>query len=107
MAMSCGAQDIIHLRSLLQDLGEKVAAPTPLFADNEGAIAVAHNPQHHNRVKHIDIRHHFVRECALIGDICVIHVPTQLELADLMTKPLDQPTFDHLRNMLGLHPVVV
>ena len=78
MAMSCGAQEIIHLRSLLQDLGEKVAVPTPLFADNEGAIAVAHNPQHHNRVKHIDIRHHFVRERALVDDISVIHVPADL-----------------------------
>ncbi|GJU51904.1 retrovirus-related pol polyprotein from transposon TNT 1-94 [Tanacetum coccineum] len=46
--------------------------------------------------KHIDIRYHFIRDPILKGDIELHFIPTQYQLADIFTKPLDEPTFKRL-----------
>jgi hypothetical protein len=61
----------------------------PLPCDNESAIKIAYNPCEHSRTKHIDIRHHFLRDHAIKGDIVISHVGTNDQLADIFTKPLD------------------
>jgi hypothetical protein len=48
----------------------------PLLGDNESAIKIAYNPCEHSRIKHIDIRHHFLRDHAIKGDIIISHVRT-------------------------------
>jgi hypothetical protein len=48
----------------------------PLLCDNESAIKIAYNPCEHCRTKHIDIRHHFLRDRAIKGDIVISHVRT-------------------------------
>ena len=66
IALSSATQEIMWLRRLLTDLHSKPYGPTELKEDNQGAIAIAKNPVTHNRTKHIDIRHHFVREMCMI-----------------------------------------
>ncbi|GJT62985.1 hypothetical protein Tco_1006518 [Tanacetum coccineum] len=53
--------------------------------------------------KHIDIRYHFIRDHILKGDIELHFIPTQYQLADIFTKPLDEPTFKRLIVELDLH----
>jgi hypothetical protein len=74
----------------------------PLFCDNESAIKLANNPVSHSRTKHIDIRHHFLRDHVTIGDIVLSHVSTDKQLADIFTKPLDESRFCSLRNELNI-----
>ncbi|GJV19837.1 retrovirus-related pol polyprotein from transposon TNT 1-94 [Tanacetum coccineum] len=81
--------DIIH---------EKV----PIFCDNTSAIAILNNPVLHSRTKHIYIRYHFIRDHILKGDIELHFIPTQYQLADIFTKPLDEPTFKRLIVELGM-----
>jgi hypothetical protein len=50
----------------------------------------------HSRTKHIEVRHHFLRDNVEKGNIDLIHVPTKKQLADTLTKPLDQDTFARL-----------
>ncbi|GJU64525.1 hypothetical protein Tco_1246360 [Tanacetum coccineum] len=50
----------------------------------------------HSRTKHIDIRYHFIRDHILKGDIELHFIPNQYQLADIFTKPLDDPTFKRL-----------
>jgi hypothetical protein len=50
---------------------------------------IAYNPFEHSRTKHIDIRHHFLRDHVIKGDIVISHVGTNDQLADIFTKPLD------------------
>nr|GEW08046.1 retrovirus-related Pol polyprotein from transposon TNT 1-94 [Tanacetum cinerariifolium] len=50
----------------------------------------------HSRTKHIDIRYHFIRDHILKGYIELHFIPTQYQLADIFTKPLDEPTFKRL-----------
>ncbi|GKB77340.1 hypothetical protein Tco_0944235 [Tanacetum coccineum] len=74
----------------------------PIFYDNNSAIAISFNPVLHSRTKHIDIRYHFIRDHILKGDIELHFVPTELQLADIFTKPLAEPSFTRLVAELGM-----
>jgi hypothetical protein len=56
----------------------------------------------HSRTKHIEVRYHFLRDNVEKGHIDLIHVPTEKQLANILTKPLDQATFARLRGELGV-----
>ena len=64
-----------------------------LLCDNESAVKIAKNPVQHSRTKHIDIRHHFLRDHEAKGDISLQGVRSEEQLADIFTKPLDESTF--------------
>jgi hypothetical protein len=63
---------------------------------------LADNPIEHNRTKHIDICHHFLRDHQQRGDINVCHVSTDHQLADIFTKPLDEKRFCKLCSALNI-----
>ena len=65
----------------------------PIFCDNTSAINITKNPVQHPCTKHIDIRHHFIRDNALKGDICIEHVDTLNQLANIFTKPFVDAQF--------------
>ena len=66
------------------------------MCDNQGTIAVTQNPTNHQRTKHIDIRYHFIRDLVQSGEIIVDYIPSQSNLADVLTKPLDRAQFSNL-----------
>ncbi|GKB82468.1 hypothetical protein Tco_0949363 [Tanacetum coccineum] len=98
-AAGCCAQ-VLWIKSQLADydvLYDKV----PIFCDNTCSIAIYNNPVLHSRTKHIDIMYHFIRDHILKGDIELHFVPIDLQLADIFTKPLDEPSFTRLVAELG------
>ena len=56
----------------------------------------------HSRTQHIDIRHHFVKEQVLNGNIFLDYICTEDQLADNFIKPLIEDRFSHLRRELGI-----
>jgi hypothetical protein len=72
------------------------------MCDSTSAISVAKNPVLHSKTKHLEVRYHFMRDNVEKGNIDLIHVPTEKQLADILTKPLDQTTFAYLRGGLGV-----
>ncbi|GAA0160086.1 hypothetical protein LIER_16721 [Lithospermum erythrorhizon] len=66
------------------------------------AISISKNPVQHSRTKHIDIRHHFIRELVENKVIQLEHVSTDKQIADIFTKGLDVNQFKYLRTTLGL-----
>ena len=74
----------------------------PIFCDNTSAINITKNPVQHSRTKHIKIRHHFITDHALKGDICIEHVDTLNQLADIFTKPLNENQFYKIRREFGM-----
>ena len=74
----------------------------PLLCDNESAMKITKNPVQHSRTKHIDIRHHFLRDHEAKGDISLQGVRCEEQLADIFTKPLDESDFVRLRNELNV-----
>lgn len=76
-----------------------------MMEDNQGCIALAHNPVHHSRSKHIDLRAHFIREKVSQGVVDLRYVPTDRQLADILTKPLGPVKFAQLRTSAQVLPV--
>jgi len=74
-------------------------AATPLLCDNRSALSLClRSGGVHSRSKHIDVRHHFVVEAAKAGVVDPQWVPTEDQLADILTKALDRQTFERLRD---------
>ena len=67
----------------------------PLLCDNKSAVRISHNLVKHSRPKQIDIRHHFLRDHVLKGDMAINHVTTEDQLAHIFTKPLDEKRLVH------------
>ena len=73
-----------------------------LFCDNLSAINISKNPIQHSRTKHIDIRHHFIRELVEDKAISLEHVTTENQIVDIFTKAFDANKFEELRGKLGI-----
>ncbi|GJS35680.1 retrovirus-related pol polyprotein from transposon TNT 1-94 [Tanacetum coccineum] len=99
-AAGCCAQ-VLWIKSQLADY-DVLYNKVPIFCDNTSAIAISNNPVLHSRTKHIDIRYHFIRDHILKGDIELHFIPTDLQLADIFTKPLVEPSFTRLVAELGM-----
>jgi hypothetical protein len=80
------------MRQILRDY-DYIMNHVPLLCDNESVIKIAYNPCEHSRTKHIDIRHHFLRDHTIKGDIVISHVRTNEQLVDIFIKPLDERIF--------------
>ena len=102
MAASNATKEAIWLRRLLEDLGFQQIEATTIHADNQGCIALARNPVAHSRAKHIDIRHHFIRERVANSEIDLRFCPTKNMLADIFTKQLPREAFERFRAALGV-----
>ena len=83
------------------DYGVKLEK-VPLYCDNTSAINLTKNPIQHSKTKHIKIRHHFIRDHIQKGDIEIMFVKTENQLADLFTKPLARDRFNKPRTELGV-----
>eukprot|EP00965_Chrysotila_dentata_P176633 5833165-Pleurochrysis_carterae.AAC.2 len=93
IAASEATKEAVYLRSLFADLGISHDEPTSLSMDKKSAIDLVYNPEHHQRSKHIDRRHFFVRERVESHDITVPFVNSTDNLADFFTKPLPPRVF--------------
>jgi hypothetical protein len=99
-AGSCCAP-ILWMKATLNNFGIKFKR-VPLLCDNESAIKLTNNLVQHARKKHIDVRHHFIRDHQQKGNICIESVGTEDQLADIFTKLLDEKRFCKLRNELNI-----
>ncbi|GJY99248.1 copia protein [Tanacetum coccineum] len=74
----------------------------PIMCDNKGAIDLSKNPMQHSRTKHIEIRHHFLRDNVQKRHISIEKVSSVDNIADILTKPLKRESFNYLRLGLGM-----
>ncbi|GKD89491.1 hypothetical protein Tco_1364998 [Tanacetum coccineum] len=101
IAMSGCCAQILWMRSQLKDYGfdfNKI----PLYCDNKSAIALCCNNVQHSRSKHIDIRHHFIREQVENRVVELYFMETNYQLADILTKALPRERFEFLLLRLGM-----
>nr|GFD03628.1 retrovirus-related Pol polyprotein from transposon TNT 1-94 [Tanacetum cinerariifolium] len=101
ITMSGCCSQILWMRSQLTDYGfdfNKI----PLYCDNHSAIALCYNNIQHSRSKHIDIRHHFIREQIERGVVELYFVTTDYQLTDIFTKALLRQRFEFILSRLGM-----
>lgn len=88
---------------LVKDLHLPTSVPPPLlWRDNVSAISLASNPVFHARTKHVEVDFRFVREKVLHHQLIVKYVPSQYQIADILTKPLTIARFQFLKAKLML-----
>ena len=73
-----------------------------ILTDNQGAMALAKNPNHHQRSKHIDVRYHYVRQQVAERIIQLDYVATTHQAADQLTKPLSKVQHDRCLAAMGV-----
>ena len=94
-ALAITAAELAWIRQLFCDLHVPLHVPPLIHCDNISAIALSSNPVFHSRMKHLQIDYHFVRERVIRGDLLVQHVSSAEQFADILTKGLSIPLFQH------------
>ncbi|GJZ89654.1 hypothetical protein Tco_0661436 [Tanacetum coccineum] len=94
-------QQALWMKQALVDYGIRLD-DIPIMCDNKGAIDLSKNPVQHSRTKHIEIRHHFLRDNVQKGNISIEKVSSEDNIADILTKPLKREPFNYLRLGLGM-----
>jgi len=104
MAMTQASKEIIWLQVLIEELGAltHIEQMSTLYGDNQGALALAHNPEYHARTKHIDIQYHFVRELVWAERVYLEYCTSADMIADVMTKGLPCTTHEKHTTAMGM-----
>ena len=92
---------MLWIKNQLRDYG-LVLERIPIMCDNTSVISIVANLVNHYRTKLIYVRYHFIREHVVNGTIELHFVPTNKQLADIFTKPLDEATFTRLVSEIGM-----
>ena len=92
-SMYLAVTNAIWMRALLLALGYPQNKPTVIFEDNQAAIEFAHNPINMSLMKHIEVKHHVIRDYLASGDIDIVKIDTKSNLADMFTKALQSAIF--------------
>ena len=100
-----GLCELLWLKIILDDLRIKWDGPMKLYCDNKSAINIAHNPIQHDRTNHIEIDRHFIKEQLEEGVVCMSYVPSEHQLADILTKGLNSSMFHDLVFKLGMEDI--
>ena len=94
-------RELLHILDIVSFLiGRRYDQPVKLFVDNQSAIHLCSTLKQNHKVKHINVRITFIRELVAAGVIQLFHVGTEDNVADLLTKPLDEYTFVKHRTVL-------
>src|SRR6185312_12777272 len=96
---------ILHLqwlRTLLEETKLYRSTVTHIMADNQSAIALSRNPEFHKRTKHFNVKFHYQRAVLNEGSIDFRYIPTKLEAADGLTKPLGPAEFFNFIRLIGI-----
>ena len=102
MAASLATREAIWLCTLLTEIVLLQNKPTLLNIDNQSAIDFTKNQGSHSKSKHIDIQHHFVRECLGNNSIVIEHCASEDNLADVFTKALPHPAHERFTSRIGI-----
>jgi hypothetical protein len=95
-SMALGVSEGLWLQRLLFELGLSEKSLIMLYCDNKVAINIANKPVQHDRTKHVEIDHHFIKEKLDSGEICLPFVRTTEQLADVFIKGLYTAEFSNV-----------
>ena len=101
MALSDCSRQVSWIRNIFEELGMPLKA-VPIYGDNQGSIFIGSNPVQEIRIKHIDVKYHYIHKCIAKKKIKLFFVPSDENTADMFTKNLGCIKFYQFRAKLGL-----
>jgi hypothetical protein len=99
-AIDMCTRTIIYLRNLLKELEFEQHEPTIIYVDNKSSMLLLETLKSSHKTKHINMRINFMREQIINRTIKLKFVPTEDQVADILTKALPKPTFEKFKNIL-------
>lgn len=94
--------ELLWLQQLLKEVGISSSKLPVIWCDNSAAVSVAENPTQNAKMKHVEIDHQFVREKIHAGLLQVNFIPSEQQIADVLTKPITPKMFSAFRHALGV-----
>ncbi|KAH9779747.1 hypothetical protein KPL71_007827 [Citrus sinensis] len=101
IALTEAVKEALWLKGLVPELGLEQELVT-VNCDSSSAIQLSKNPKYLERTKHVDVRMHFIRDEIRSGVINVIKIPSEVNPADMLTKPLPKIKFRNPLNLIGI-----
>ena len=101
-AVANGVCEGMWITRVLQELRISTQFPIKMWCDSMAAIQMINNPIHHDRTKHVKIDRHFIKEKIESKIINLSHIRSSVQVADILTKPLDRGKFEFFRGKLGM-----
>ena len=105
MALSESVKEAIYLQRFVRELGFGFLANLSIFCDNQSCLLLAENPTFHARTKHIDIRHHFIRDVVKSKTLALKYISTEEQVADFLTKGLSRVKHSSCMDAAGLRAI--
>eukprot|EP00253_Pinus_taeda_P022349 PITA_22349 len=102
VAATTTACQAVWMRRMLRSLCHEQTKRTMIFCDNSSAIALSKNFVFHKGTKHIDTKFHYIRELVSNGEIVLKHCRTQEQVAEILTKPFEQKSFEFMRKCMDM-----
>ncbi|KAK2575365.1 hypothetical protein KPH14_001258, partial [Odynerus spinipes] len=102
VALSEAISETKVIRNLLKDFRISIGKPIKLYEDNSGAIVIAKFGNMTKNSKYIEVHYHFVNECYEKGEIEIVKVESENNLADILTKALGRNKFERFRSLLKI-----
>jgi hypothetical protein len=103
-------RDILWIRDILEFVQCPMEGPTKIYMDNRSAILLCESLRTANKIRHLNVRINFIREMINLKAIELHFIPSELNIADVLTKPLSKVPFlrhsEILMNGFGNKPVV-
>ena len=96
-------KEIFWMQNILKEFGYHIDGPSLLHCDNQSAIQVAKNSEHHGKMMHLDLCFFWLRDAVENGAITILYFPTTEMPADFLTKPLSKQEVVNCRKLMGFN----
>jgi hypothetical protein len=106
VSLSQSLREVMPLMKLVQELDaagfdvNKQSPKVQMFDDNSGALAMARTPKMRPRTRHMNLKYHHFREAVANGLVTIHAIDTTNQVADILTKPLPESSFEKLRRVM-------
>ena len=94
------AREAVWLWELLAGLSGQSSEPTVIHCDNQSCVKMSINPVQHDRTKHVEMKYHYVREMVQRRAVELQYIPTDQQIAEVLTKLLGRGKFVYFRDKL-------
>ena len=100
---ACSAScELVWLRKLMSDLFDQQLDATCIYCDNQSCVKLSKNSVFHDKLKHIEIKYHYIRDMVKRGVVKLQYVVMDEQIADVLTKPLARVKLEYFREKLGV-----